>query len=146
MKPTILAAAPAALLAGTLAGCASVSVRPEDQAAWVGTPVSALDTHPIFLTMPVVRTVTADGTEIRNYVNGRNISSCSDGGTAFSGTMTSMAYGGFSSCMQNMAACNNIFYVKNGIVTAFVPIGSGGMRCYTNARLQPGFRGSTNIR
>jgi hypothetical protein len=30
---------------------------PEDQAAWVGAPVSALDTHPIFLTMPVVRTV-----------------------------------------------------------------------------------------
>jgi hypothetical protein len=31
--------------------------------------VSILEKQPVFLTMPVVRTTTSDGTEIRNYVN-----------------------------------------------------------------------------
>jgi hypothetical protein len=35
----------------------------------------SLDAHPIFLTMQVVKSVTSDGTEIRNYINGRNVAS-----------------------------------------------------------------------
>jgi hypothetical protein len=130
--------------AAILAGCASV--RPEDQAAWVGAPVSALDTHPIFLTMPVVKTVTPDGTEIRNYVNGADVASCSGGGATFSGTITSAAFSSFSACMQRHAACNNLFYIKDGTVTSYTPIGSGGARCFTDARVQPGFHGATNYR
>ncbi|MGO9237542.1 MAG: hypothetical protein ACLP4V_26955 [Methylocella sp.] len=38
--------------------------------AWAGQPVELLDKQPVFLTMQSVRTMTADGTEIRNYVNG----------------------------------------------------------------------------
>lgn len=125
---------------------ASCAVRPEDQAAWLGAPVSALDKHPVFLTMPVVKTVAADGTEIRNYVNGRNFSACSGGGSAFSGTINFASYNAFSTCMSNFAACNNIFYIKNNKVEAYTPIGSGGARCYTDERTQPGFRGATNFR
>jgi hypothetical protein len=45
-----------------IAGCQTV--RQEDLASWEGAPVSALDAHPIFLTMQKVQTVTADGTEL----------------------------------------------------------------------------------
>jgi hypothetical protein len=62
-KVALLAGASLMLLAS---GCAMRSVHPEDQAAWVGVPVSALDAHPVFMTLPVVKSVAADGTEIRN--------------------------------------------------------------------------------
>ena len=134
-----------------VAACAHV--REEDQAAWVGQPVSALEKHPVFLTMQLVRTQASDGTEIWNYVNARNVSSCSGFlggyGNASSGTyggVTSFsAYNGFMNCMSNVAACNNIFYVEGGIVQRYTPVGSGGARCRTDARLQPGFKGATNI-
>lgn len=54
-------------------------------------------------------------------------------------------YNSFSNCMQNFAACNNIFYIKDGYVQQYTAIGTGGVRCYTNEALRPGFRGSTNF-
>ena len=61
----------AVAIALAIEGCRSV--REDDLQTWEGAPVAELDTHPLFLTMPVVQTVAADGTEIRDYVNGRNI-------------------------------------------------------------------------
>ena len=135
-----------------LSGCASV--QKEDLDAWEGAPVTALDAHPIFLTMPVVRTKTSDGTEIRNYVNSANVSTCTGGGGVrvspqqqgrFSGLVDTATYSEFSNCMQRLAACNNIFYIKDDRIQQFTAIGTGGMRCYTNEKIRPGFRGSTNI-
>jgi hypothetical protein len=124
-----------------LAGCAlAQGVRPEDQAAWVGVPVAALDKHPMFMTMHMEKSVAADGTEIRNYVNGRTVAGCSGGSIAFSTNLV----GHSASCMETQAACNNIFYIKSGVVTAYTPVGSGGMRCYTDDRTRPGFIGATN--
>jgi hypothetical protein len=108
--------------------------------------VQALDTQPMFLTMPMVKTVTAEGTEIRNYVNGRNIGVCMGGGTIAGTTVSTATYGQFIRCMQGFAACNNIFYIKNGIITDYMPIGTGGMRCYTNDMTRPGFRGAGDYR
>lgn len=127
-----------------LASCASV--RQEDLQSWVGHPVDELDKHPVFLTMQTVRTRTADGTEIRNYINGQNVASCSGGGTVFAANVDMATYSRFSSCMQAFAACNNIFYIKDGSVTQYTPIGTGGARCYTDERTRPGFAGATNIR
>jgi hypothetical protein len=132
------------VLALTLAGCATV--HQEDLDAWAGRPVSDLDKHPIFVTLPVVRTVTQDGTEIRDYVNGRNVASCSSGGSVFAGQVNYATYNGFTNCMQNFAACHGIFYIKNGVVQNVSAIGTGGMRCYTNESMRPGFSGSANIR
>jgi hypothetical protein len=128
---------------GALGSCKSV--RQVDVDSWVGQPVSVLEKHPLFLTMPVVRTVASDGTEIRNYVNGRNISQCSAGGTLFSSNVDFADYSRFSQCMQGFAACNNIFYVKDRVITQYVPVGTGGGRCYTDERTQPNFRGNTNF-
>jgi hypothetical protein len=134
----------ACILALTLASCATV--HQEDLDAWAGRPVSDLDKHPIFVTFPVVRTITPDGTEIRDYVNGRNVASCSSGGTVFAGQVNFATYNNFTNCMQNFAACHGIFYIKNGIIQNVSAIGTGGARCYTNDSMRPGFSGSANIR
>jgi hypothetical protein len=131
------------LLLWLSAGCATV--HQEDLDAWEGQPVSVLDKYPVFLTMRSVRTVTADGTEIRNYVNGAAVTSCGGGGDVFSGSVNSATYDQFSSCVARTAACNGIFYIKNGIVQKVTAIGTGGMRCYTDFRTRPDFSGSTNI-
>ena len=134
------------VIAALISAC---TVRQEDLDAWVGVPVSELEKHPFFITVPVVKTVTSDGTEIWNYVNGRNIGGCWGSGYGninTNGYLNTVNYNQFSNCVSNFAACNNIFYIKDGYVERYVPTGSGGMRCYTTEELQPGFRGSANLR
>lgn len=128
------------------AAASSCVVREQDLDAWVGQPVSKLESHPIFLTIPVVKTVTSDGTEIWNYVNGADISRCGGGGNIYAGTISYASYSNFSNCMQRFAACNNIFYIRDGLVERYTPVGTGGARCFTNSKLQPDFYGATNIR
>jgi hypothetical protein len=127
-----------------LVGCASV--RQQDLRAWEGQPVLALEKHPVFLTMPVIKTRASDGTEIWNFVNGRNVSACSSSGTVFGQVVDSATYSQFSNCMQRVQACNNIFYIKNGVVERYTPIGSGGARCFTDETAQPNFNHHTNYR
>ncbi len=129
-----------------LGGCAIfLHVRQVDLDAWVGQPVSALEKHPFFVTRPVVRTRTSDGTEIWNYVNGKNIGTCSVSGSLYGGLVDYATYSSFSQCMQTVAACNNLFYIKNGIVLRYLPVGTGGMWCYTTQALQPNQAGPMNI-
>lgn len=74
-----------------------------------------------------------------------NIAQCTGGG-AISGDVNFAAYNQFSSCIQRAAACNNIFYIRDNRVIQYAPVGSGGVRCITDARLRPGFSGATNFR
>ena len=120
-------------------GCATV--RQADLDAWVGQPVAVLETHPIFLTFPVVKTQASDGTQIWNYVNGANLDQCLGGGSIHGGWVDYATYTAFSTCIKRFAACNNIFFIRNGRVLKYTPIGTGGMRCYTTQQLQPGFSG-----
>ncbi len=122
------------------------TVRDEDLKSWQGQPVSALEKHPVFLTMRVVKTQASDGTQIWNYVNGQAASSCQTSGTVSAPLLSMASYSQFTTCMQTVAACNNIFYIKGGIVERYTPIGTGGARCYTDARTQPGATGPTNYR
>lgn len=124
-----------------IGGC----VSKQDLDSWQGIPVVELDKHPFFLTVPVVRTIASDGTEIRNYVNGQNVASCSGGGQIFKSTVDMASYSGFSSCMQKFQACNNIFYIKDGRVQQYIASGSGGAICVTDESMRPGFRGSKNF-
>jgi hypothetical protein len=126
-----------------LSGCATV--RPEDLAAWKGRPVADLDKHPVFATMRLVRSHAADGTEIRNYVNGTTGVSCSgtDSGQVIGSTALVNQSG---ACISSTPACINIFHVNNGVFESYTPIGTGGARCYTDERAQPAFRGATNVR
>ncbi len=117
-----------------LTGC---SVRQKDLDAWVGQPVEALDTQPFFLTLPMVKTFTQSGVEIRNYINGRNIGHCFGSSYIYGATFNSANYNSFSNCVSGFAACNNIFYIKNEKVIEYAPTGSGGMRCMTDDRVLP---------
>ena len=128
-----------------LAGCATVhQVHQQDLDAWTGQPVSSLELHPFFITVPVVKTKASDGTEVWNFVNGRNISSCSNGGSIFAGSVDMATYNAFTSCASNFGACNNIFYIRDGVVQRYIAVGSGGLRCRTMKELQPQFKGSAN--
>ena len=133
------------LAAVTLFGCATV--RQADLDSWVGQPVSRLETHPLFLTIPVVKTQASDGTEIWNYVNGANVGMCFGGGNInTSMNINYAAYSSFNNCISRFGACNNIFYIKDGYVTRYTPIGSGGVRCYTDETVRPGHSNPTNYR
>ena len=115
-----------------LSSCAGVAVRKQDLEAWVGVPVEALDTHSLFLTVPMVRTKTESGIEIRNYANGRNMSSCSGSGSTYvSGKW--IQGNAFSNCSSGWQGCNNIFYIRDGKVIEYAPTG----QCYTNESVQP---------
>jgi len=118
------------IIAVVLVACATV--RQQDLDTWVGMPVEALDTHSLFLTVPMVRTKTESGIEIRNYANGRNFGSCSGFGSANAAGSWVNA-NAFSTCSSGWVGCNNIFYIKDGKVIEYAPTG----RCFTDERVQP---------
>ena len=111
-----------------LAAC--LSVRQEDLDSWVGQPVELLDAHPFFMTVPLETRRAKDGVEIRNYRNGKTVTSCS-GNSNFN--LNSGYANNYANCYQNDVVCNNIFYIKNGKVLRYAPTG----RCYTADFLQP---------
>lgn len=118
------------LLLTSLLGCATV--RQQDMDAWVGQPVEVLEMHPFFLTLPMIRTKTSSGIEIRDYANVKNMSSC--GGYGMAGVNAGWVSGSaFSSCTSETVGCHNIFYIKNGRVLEYAPTGN----CYTNEMVQP---------
>jgi hypothetical protein len=111
---------------------ACATVRQQDLNAWVGVPVEALDTHSIFITMPMYRTITADGVEIRNYVNAIDVTRCFEtAGASLHGNYVSGS--AFTTCSSGQIACNNIFYIRDDVVIEYAPTG----RCYTDKTAQP---------
>lgn len=127
MKRLILATAALALT-----GCAGLMVRPQDLDAWVGVPVEALDTHSFFITVPLIRTRTESGIEIRNYANGIDVSRCSGTANAYNAGSWVNA-NAFSTCSSGRIVCNNIFYIRDGKVLEYAPTG----RCFTDSTVQP---------
>lgn len=122
----------AACVAVVLAGCAGMMVRQSDLDAWVNMPVEALDTHSLFITIPMYRTKTESGIEIRNYANGAESSSCfSNASASVGGKYVNASQ--FTNCTTNKVVCNNIFYIKEGRVVEYAPTG----RCYTDDTVRP---------
>ncbi|ARU05651.1 hypothetical protein CCO03_14005 [Comamonas serinivorans] len=111
-----------------LFGCATV--RQQDLAAWDGVPVEALDTHPLFLSMPMYKTFSDSGMEIRNYVNGKTTEQCFASAGSHQGHHH---YGAFMSCSENRLVCNNLFYIQKRKVVRYAPTGD----CYTDERVRP---------
>jgi len=119
----------ALLVISLLTSCAAlIGVRQSDLDSWVDVPVLALDTQSFFLTVPMVKTTTDSGIEIRNYVNKRAIGFC--GG---SGVLSYSNFNAFQSCSARMAGCDNIFYIRDGKVIEYKPVGN----CYTNEMVRP---------
>ena len=123
-----------ALIAATIiiaiGGCSSV--RQKDLDAWVGMPVEALETHSLFVTVPLYKTATSSGIEIWNYANGADAASCF-GSSYAAGTNSFVGANVFLACSSNRVVCNNLFYIKDRVVVEYKPTG----RCYTDESVQP---------
>jgi hypothetical protein len=115
----------------------SACVQQENLDAWVGQPVSKLEVHPVFNTMDLEIRNLSDGSQVRNYVNGKQVSQCFGGARANSYGQSVVVVQGNSFCSTSYAACNNQFLVRDGIVQWYRPVGSGGARCFTNDSLNP---------
>lgn len=121
----------AAAAVAIVSGCAGV--RQKDLDAWAGKPVEALDTHPLFLTMPVYRTLTSAGVEIRNYVNSQEVAQCFASVGRAHGRGAHVSHTAFATCSENQVVCNNLFYIQAGKVVRYAPMGS----CYTDDSVRP---------
>jgi hypothetical protein len=88
------------------------SLRMADLDSWLGVRVIAIDTHSFLLTLPMVKTVTDSGVEIRVYSNKRGIVSC--GGTGF---LSYSNFNTFQACSAGLVGCDGIFYIRDGKVT-----------------------------
>ena len=121
-------------LAMFIHGCAGKVFRQEDLDSWVGVSVEELDTHSLFLTLPVAKTITDSGVEVRVYSNKKNMSSCFDTGNidgkAYSNDATFTA---IQNCSSRIVGCDNIFYIKDKMVVEYKPVG----QCYTDETVQP---------
>lgn len=104
-----------------LASCSMLFVSQEDLDSWKGQPVDKLNAHSFFMTVPVEKSFLQDGTEIRNYRNGgsyRSFASCNYG---------------FCTTNTREVVCNNIFYIKDGIVSEYKVEGN----CRTDDSVRP---------
>ena len=51
-------------------GCSSIFIDENIVSDWKNVSVNELDTHSFFITIPMIKTITDGGIEIRNYRNG----------------------------------------------------------------------------
>jgi hypothetical protein len=121
-----------------LCGCITREVRQVDIDAWTNVSVVALDTHSVFITMPQVRTVSDDGLEIRDYIDKVGVSNCMGTGAGFGGfgrgyMLNYANFNSFQTCSAQSVGCDNIFYIRDGKVLEYKPVGL----CNTNQTLQP---------
>jgi len=119
-----------------LAGCAGPTVvHHEEVDLWAGVPVAALESHPFFNALPMVRTTTPAGIEIRDYVDKRYVAGCLPPASANTKvfTMNFGTYRAFRACSENMTGCDNVFYIDKDVVTQFVPSG----QCKASQALRP---------
>jgi len=122
------------LFALFIIGCSSVFIDENDLLAWKNVPVEQLDTHSFFITIPMIKTITDSGIEIRNYRNGRTFSQCNASGSVNEGGY--LTYNAFATCSNNEVVCNNIFYIKDSMVIDYKLVG----RCRTAEFLRPEYR------
>ena len=116
-----------------VASCASVPPAPQqDLNVWKGVSVEELDAHTFFKTVPMFRTKTDSGTEIRNYAYGYNFGECfgQAGANKFGDFVNE---NDFISCSSSRIVCNNIFYIKKEQVLDYAPTG----RCDMDEKFLP---------
>ena len=108
------------------------TVKQQDLVAWLGISIEALDTHTQFSIMPMFRTNSDSGTEIRNYAYGYNFGECfAKAGASHSGDFVDINT--FITCSSSRIVCNNLFYIKEGKILEYAPTG----RCNTDRKTQP---------
>lgn len=100
-----------------LAACASTAHREPD--AWIGQPVSQLESDPVFSGRPFVSVGEPGGIGRRHYVQGRNVDRCAPDASAFADPLDYAAYNAFTRCLMALAVCYDIFYIRDGVITGY---------------------------
>ena len=124
------------LIAGATLLPSCATVHQSDLDAWANVPVVALDTHSFFVTLPMVKTFTDSGVEIRVYSNKVGVSSCGGSALRTSGNGGNLSYANFltfQNCSSRLAGCDGVFYIRDARIIEAKAVG----RCYTNERLRP---------
>ncbi len=113
--------------------CSRVPPVPsQDLSVWTGVSVEVLDAHRFFKAIPMFRTKTEGGTEIRNYAYGYDFGQCfSKAGATMFGDF--VHEDDFIFCSSSRIICNNLFYIKEEKILEYAPTG----RCDTDKELQP---------
>lgn len=122
-----------------------------DISKWHYVPVKALDEHPVWKERAILKTVTSKGKEIRVYMNSTgtgHMSQCMLGYnlaapcaikyhpcTKKTGVVSEKELNDFLVCSDSdkVQGCNNVFYIEDGIVSRYIPVG----HCITNDELTP---------
>ena len=120
------------LLLLVISSCSTTSIFVNEDVvnSWKNVPVKELDTHSFFITIPMIKTITDSGIEIRNYRNGGTVQRCSASSNGYT------SYNTFATCSQSQVACNNLFYIQNNVVIEYKLVGS----CRTAQFLRPEYR------
>jgi hypothetical protein len=117
-----------------ISGCSIKSVRQQDLDSWKNVSVEELDRHSLFLTLPVVKTKTESGIEIRIYPNKMNLASCySNINLNNNAFLNYSQFNMYQNCSSQLIGCDNIFYIKDKKIVEYKPVGS----CYTDDTVQP---------
>ncbi len=121
------------LLCCALGGCLhNKDVRRDDLNAWKGVPVEELESHYMFSQIHMVKTLQDSGLEIRDYMNKQGINSCDKYGL-INGYMSPENFDAFSNCTSQLIGCDNIFYIRDGKVLKYTPVGL----CFTDDTSRP---------
>ncbi len=118
-----------------IASCAGYSVRQEDVDAWKGVDSDELFTHPKFSTLPRTKQTLKLGVELYNFTNSipqKNDIDCTRRLNAF-GDQDIRCTGG----EDYEITCNHQFFVKDGKVLRYRPIGSCRTTCSSRPSSKP---------
>lgn len=132
---------PRIAITATLGLAACSSVQEKHLSHWQGQPLAALEQHPTFGSLPVIRTATPDGTLIWRYVQGFDPLKCAEGNRVVSSDINFKSYERFSICMGQKSACNHVFYVKDKLIKNYALVATGGASCTSGVKWSPGHRG-----
>lgn len=135
--PSLRRLAGSAALLAALAGCsagrhAGPALGQQVLDAWIGVPVQAFGTHPLFSAMPLF--LSRQGkVEVRNGSNSEMSQQCfaQEGHRLGDGKQASPEV--FSNCSTNWITSNNLFCIENGKVIRCAPTGN----CFTDERVWP---------
>jgi hypothetical protein len=96
---------------------------------WIDKPQVALDTNTALGALRLIRTMTAEGLDLRTYSKKKTISSCIPSNEMLSASQWKT----FQECSAKIRGCDIRFVIKNGKVANALEHGS----CWKKSRIKP---------
>jgi hypothetical protein len=96
---------------------------------WLDKPTIALDTNAALGALRLIRTMNAEGLELRTYSKRKNVASCIPSNEMLSASQWKT----FQECSAKLRGCDIRFVIKNGKVASALEYGS----CWRKSRIKP---------